>query len=64
MTCAGDNSKDASGPKAASWRDLPVQKRLAHALVKGIDEFAVRVCVLARSLTHWARQLGGCGVLR
>lgn len=32
------------GPKAASWRDLPVEKRLAHALVKGIDEFAVRVC--------------------
>jgi len=27
--------------KGDSWRDLPVEKRLAHALVKGIDEFAV-----------------------
>ena len=25
-----------------------MQKRLAHALVKGIDEFAVRVSALAR----------------
>ena len=32
-----------AGAKAASWRDLPVQKRLEHALVKGIDEFAVVV---------------------
>ena len=24
-----------------SWRTLPVEKRLQHALVKGIDEFAV-----------------------
>ncbi len=31
------------GAKAASWRDLPVEKRIAHALVKGIDEFAVVV---------------------
>ena len=32
-----------AGAKAASWRDLPVEKRLEHALVKGIDEFAVVV---------------------
>ena len=32
-----------AGAKAASWRDLSVQKRLEHALVKGIDEFAARV---------------------
>ena len=32
-----------AGVKAASWRDLPVAKRLEHALVKGIDEFAVVV---------------------
>ena len=25
-----------------SWRTLSVEKRLQHALVKGIDEFAVR----------------------
>ncbi len=32
-----------AGAKAASWRDMPVEKRLQHALVKGIDEFAVVV---------------------
>ena len=41
--CAGEAADSATGPKAASWRDMPVEKRLAHALVKGIDEFAVRV---------------------
>ncbi|KAJ9513004.1 hypothetical protein QJQ45_029222 [Haematococcus lacustris] len=30
-----------AGKKEASWRDLPVAKRLEHALIKGIDEFAV-----------------------
>lgn len=24
-----------------SWRDLPVEKRIEHALIKGIDEFVV-----------------------
>ena len=33
----------AAGGKEKSWRDLPVEQRLTHALVKGIDEFAVRV---------------------
>lgn len=33
----------AAGGKEKSWRDEPVEKRLQHALVKGIDEFAVRV---------------------
>ena len=33
----------AAGGKETSWRDLPVEKRLEHALVKGIDEFAVKV---------------------
>ncbi len=27
--------------KEESWRDLPVEKRLEYALIKGIDEFAV-----------------------
>lgn len=31
----------AAGAKKDSWRDLPVEKRIEHALVKGIDEFAV-----------------------
>lgn len=29
--------------KKNSWRDLSVEDRIAHALVKGIDEFAVVV---------------------
>ena len=37
----------ATGGKEKSWRDEPVEKRLTHALVKGIDEFAVRVSLLA-----------------
>ena len=36
----------AAGGKEKSWRDLPVEQRLTHALVKGIDEFAVRVHLL------------------
>lgn len=36
----------AAGGKEKSWRDLPVEQRLTHALVKGIDEFAVRVGLL------------------
>ena len=30
------------GKKQDSWRELSVEKRLEHALVKGIDEFVVR----------------------
>jgi len=38
----------AAGGKEKSWRDESVEKRLQHAMVKGIDEFAVRVrdCIL------------------
>ena len=38
----------ATGGKEKSWRDESVEKRLQHAMVKGIDEFAVRVrdCIL------------------
>ena len=41
------------GAKAASWRDLPVEKRIAHALVKGIDEFAVVVRHPASTAPWW-----------
>ena len=40
---AGEDMSVKAGAKAASWRDMPVEKRLEHALVKGIDEFAVVV---------------------
>jgi len=32
----------SDGVKGASWRDEPPEKRIEYALVKGIDEFAVR----------------------
>ena len=43
---AAPGAKAAGGKEGTSWRDLPVEKRLEHALVKGIDEFAVRVGVV------------------
>lgn len=33
----------SSGGGAASWRDLPVTKRIEHALVKGVDTYIVAV---------------------
>jgi 5-methyltetrahydrofolate--homocysteine methyltransferase len=42
---------DGSTAKKADnleWRELPVEKRLEHALVKGIDEFVVEDTELAR----------------
>ena len=44
-----DMRASEGGAKAASWRDMPVEKRLAHALVKGIDEFAVVVSARTRA---------------
>lgn len=42
-------SSEASRGSESSWRDLPVSKRLEHALVKGIDEFCVRDTEEART---------------
>ncbi|MEO0972735.1 MAG: methionine synthase, partial [Pseudomonadota bacterium] len=42
---------DGSGAKKADnleWRELPVEKRLEHALVKGIDEFVIEDTEQAR----------------
>lgn len=36
-----------SGSGASTWRDLPVGKRIEHALVKGLDTFIVQVCTAA-----------------
>ena len=49
-------AKDAGG-KEKSWRDEPCEKRLSHALVKGIDEFAVKVGDLTACS---ASRLGAC----
>ncbi len=50
-----------AGAKAAatgdSWRDWAVEKRIAHALVKGIDEFAVVDTEEARSCGKYLKPL-------
>ncbi|KAG1657789.1 hypothetical protein FOA52_008179, partial [Chlamydomonas sp. UWO 241] len=43
------SAKEAKA-KESSWRDLPVAQRIEHALIKGIDEFAVRDTEEARHL--------------
>eukprot|EP00898_Chlorokybus_atmophyticus_P000980 jgi/Chlat1/1883/Chrsp145S02203 len=40
-----------------SWRDEPVEKRIEHALVKGIDEFVVRDTEEARAGGRYVRPL-------
>lgn len=47
----------AGGEKKDSWRDQSVEKRLEHALVKGIDEFAVRDTEEARTCGRYPRPL-------
>ena len=61
----------AAGGKEKSWRDLPVEQRLTHALVKGIDEFAVRVgwlrhascCITQAMGAFLVREVGTTGRL-
>jgi 5-methyltetrahydrofolate--homocysteine methyltransferase len=45
------------GKKAADWRSLPVEKRIEHSLVKGIDEFVVADTEEARASGRYARPL-------
>lgn len=47
----------AAAAKKDSWRDLPVEKRIEHALVKGIDEFAVVDTEEARSCGKYEKPL-------
>ena len=47
----------AAAAKKNSWRDLPVEKRIEHALVKGIDEFAVVDTEEARSCGKYEKPL-------
>ena len=51
----GGATGGAAGPgkKEESWRDLPVEKRIEYALIKGIDEFAVVDTEEARSSGRW-----------
>jgi len=46
-----------SGGKVASWRDEPVEKRLEHSLIKGIDEFIVKDTEEARSCGKYPKPL-------
>eukprot|EP00884_Botryococcus_braunii_P010648 jgi/Botrbrau1/19585/Bobra.0035s0068.1 len=48
----------AKGEEAGdSWRNWPVEQRIAHALVKGIDEFAVVDTEEARSCGRYVKPL-------
>jgi 5-methyltetrahydrofolate--homocysteine methyltransferase len=47
----------APPPPQASWRELPVEKRLEHALIKGIDEFVVADTEEARTCGLYPRPL-------
>ncbi|KAG2429238.1 hypothetical protein HXX76_011007 [Chlamydomonas incerta] len=46
-----------AGKKEDSWRDLPVEKRIEYALIKGIDEFAVVDTEEARSSGRYPKPL-------
>lgn len=47
----------ASKKAGDSWRDLPVEKRIEHSLVKGIDEFIVADTEEARASGKYVRPL-------
>ncbi|KXZ53638.1 METH2 protein [Gonium pectorale] len=47
----------AAGKKEESWRDLPVEKRIEYALIKGIDEFAVVDTEEARTCGRYPKPL-------
>ena len=55
MTCQAAGAVAAE--KKGSWRDLPVEKRIEHALVKGIDEFAVVDTEEARTSGRYEKPL-------
>ncbi|GIL82179.1 hypothetical protein Vretimale_7178 [Volvox reticuliferus] len=48
---------DGGAKKEESWRDLPVEKRIEYALVKGIDEFAVVDTEEARTCGRYPKPL-------
>ncbi|GAX83119.1 hypothetical protein CEUSTIGMA_g10545.t1 [Chlamydomonas eustigma] len=54
---AGATGGGAKKADAVSWRDLPVEKRLEHALIKGVDEFAVVDTEEARSCGKYVKPL-------
>eukprot|EP00887_Chlorella_sp_A99_P006796 scaffold2.g6796.t1 len=54
----GQATGGAGAKKAGeSWRDLPVEKRLEHALVKGIDEFVVADTEEARTCGRYPQPI-------
>jgi 5-methyltetrahydrofolate--homocysteine methyltransferase len=38
----GQAAMESAAATGATWRDLPVNERISHSLVKGIDEFVVK----------------------
>lgn len=56
--CGGEQAAAAKGgADEKSWRNWPVEQRIAHALVKGIDEFAVVDTEEARSCGRYLKPL-------
>src|SRR5690606_24951021 len=54
MEIAGRHTKGARGKDAGNalaWRDLPVARRLEHALVHGIDQFVIEDTEEVRQLS-------------
>ncbi|EFJ51715.1 vitamin B12 dependent methionine synthase [Volvox carteri f. nagariensis] len=54
---ATQGAAGAGAKKEESWRDLPVEKRIEYALVKGIDEFAVVDTEEARTCGRYTKPL-------
>jgi cobalamin-dependent methionine synthase I len=44
-----------AGDGVSTWRDLPVGKRIEHALVKGLDTYIVEVCDRGSHVCTWTR---------
>jgi len=48
----GVSAEVLSGETVTTWRELPVEQRLAHSLIKGIDEFVVNDTEEARKCSE------------
>merc|ERR1719359_2700401 len=54
---AAEGEVGPAAGKAATWRDEPIEKRLEHALIKGIDEFVTADVEEARTCGTYAKPL-------
>lgn len=47
----------AAMAKESTWRDLSVEKRIEHALIRGLDEFAARDAEEARTCGRYVKPI-------